>query len=405
MATPRVLQSIRDFPKPWPDLSPQVRSLFLAMAFLGMANGIFDTAFNNYVADTFHLNAEARGALEFPRELPGFLTVGFVALLVFAPETMMAAIAALAIGLGLLGVALFHDQWIPMLFFMTLWSIGAHLIMPVRSSLTMALADSGRKGQRLGQVHAWGTFGGILGCLAVWGFMKSLPGRYDAIFWIGGGAGLVAAVVFFFMKVPGLHLSRPRWVWNRKYHLFYVLQLLFGARKQIFITFGPWVLVKVFHQPVWIFAQLWIAAAVLGLFLQPALGRLIDRKGERFVLVMDGILTFAVCMGYAFAHRLPSQTTALVLLYGCLMADQLLFGTGMARDTWLSKIAVKPEDVSPTLSMGVTINHLVSMVIAVAGGSLWMAWGHTSVFLAAGAVAVLMTVFSMGIRVSRSSAP
>jgi hypothetical protein len=204
--------------------------------------------------------------------------------------------------------------------------------------------------------------------------------------------------------MPGAHLDRPRFIWNRQYGLYYVLQLLFGARKQIFITFGPWVLVRIFHQPVWIFAQLWIAASVIGLFFQPALGRAIDRLGERTVLMLDGFLTFSVCMGYAFAHKIPVPGLALGLLYACLVGDQLLFGTGMARDTYLSKIAVKKEDITPTLSLGVSINHVVSMSIPSVGGLLWMKYGHPAVFYAASGIALLMILFTSRIRLPEGKA-
>ena len=89
------------------------------------------------------------------------------------------------------------------------------------------------------------------------------------------------------MRLPNAHLQRPKFVWRGRYWLYYALAFLFGARKQVFITFGPWVLIRIFHQPAWIFAQLWIAAAILGVFFQPALGRAIDRFGERTVLLAD----------------------------------------------------------------------------------------------------------------------
>jgi MFS family permease len=144
---------------------------------------------------------------------------------------------------------------------------------------------------------------------------------------------------------------------------------------------------------------LWIAAAVLGIFFQPALGRLTDRRGVRFVLVWDAILIFLVCIGYAFAHMLPIRGLAMWVLYACLVSDQLLFGTGMARDIYLSKIVVKPEHLAPSLSLGVTINHVVSMSIPSLGGIMWMRYGHTSVFVAAAGVALIMLFFARMIKI------
>jgi len=116
------------------------------------------------------------------------------------------------------------------------------------------------------------------------------------------------------------------------------------------------------------------------------------------VLIADSLLIVAICMGYGFAHRLGSERLAIALLYACMVGDQLLFGVNMARDTYLSKIARKPEDIAPSLSLGVTINHAVSMSVPSLGGLLWMGCGHTWVFVAAGGIAVLMLLTSTRVR-------
>jgi hypothetical protein len=369
--------------------------LFLCgMALLGGAGGMMETTFNNYVSDVFNLGAAARGALEFPRELPGFLTALFAGLLFFLPETRIAGFSALAVGFGLMGLAFIGPSWGGMLLFLTVWSAGAHLLMPVRSSIAMELASSVRRGRRLGQISATSIAAGIAGCAVVWAAMRWFQAGYGVIFVLGGVAALAASVFLFAMRLPGAHLQRPKFVWRRGYWLYYVLALLFGARKQVFITFGPWVLIRVFDQPAWIFAQLWIVASVLGIFFQPALGHAIDRFGERKVLMADSALILLVCLGYGFADCLPDRRLALGLLYACFVGDNLLFGVNMARDTYLARIATRKEDIAPTLSLGITINHVVSMSIPSLGGLLWLWYGHASVFLATAGLAALMGVFS-----------
>ncbi|MEI6970292.1 MAG: MFS transporter [bacterium] len=380
-------------------MNPQLRLFLVGIFLLGVAGSIFETSFNNFLSDEYHLDANKRGFLEFPRELPGFLTALFAGLLFFLPETYIAAAAALAIGLGMFGIAFFGTDWYSMICFMTLWSVGIHMLMPVRSSIGMNLAHSERKGRRLGQLQSAGNAAGIIGCALLWISTQYLGLNYRTIFVIGGTAGLVAAAVLSVMRLPGAHLERPRFIWRKEYRLYYVLSFLFGARKQIFITFGPWVLVKVFNQPVWVIAQLWIVASVLGIFLMPVLGKLTDRMGVRSILVWDAILIFLICTGYAFAHMIPVAGLPLAVLCVCLVVDQLLLGTGMARDIYLSRIAVKPEHIAPSLSMGLTMNHVVSMSIPSLGGIMWMELGHTSVFIAAAAIALLMLLFTRRITV------
>jgi MFS family permease len=372
--------------------------LFLAgMALLGASGGMMETTFNNYVSDVFKLGADARGRLEFPRELPGFLTALFAGILCFLPETLIAGFSALAVGAGMLGLAFIGPSWPALLAVTTVWSIGAHLLMPIRSSLTMEMATAGQRGRRLGQIASTALAASIAGCAVVWICMRFLKVSYPVIFIIGALAAFAASGFLFAMRMPNAHLQRPKFVWRQHYWLYYVLSLLFGARKQVFITFGPWVLIRIFHQPVWIFAQLWIAAAILGVFFQPWLGRAIDRWGERRVLLADSLLLLLVCLGYGFAHG----KLGLYLLYACFVGDNLLFGVNMARDTYLSKILLKKEHLAPTLSLGITINHAVSMSVPTLGGLLWIRYGHPSVFAATAVIALLMAAFSAMVRLPK----
>jgi hypothetical protein len=385
-------------------LQSQLIRFAIGIALLGVTSGIFETVFNNYLHDTYDLQADARGYLEFPRELPGFLTALLSGLLFFVPETLVAAVSAALVGAGVLGIALGGDRWGVMLLFLVTWSVGAHLVMPVRSSIAMDLAPGDAKGRRLGQVEAVGTAAALVGCLGVWIVRPSLAGGYKLILLVAAVSAALASLVFSTMQMPGARLKRPKFVWRRRYGLYYALSFLFGARKQIFLTFGPWVLIKVFHQPAHIFAELWIVASLLGIPLQPVLGRLIDRRGERAVLLWDAALVFGVCAGYGFAHLFENRALALGLLYACYVGDQLLFGTGMARTTYLSRIAERPDHVSPTLSLGVSINHAVSMTIPSVGGLMWVAWGHSSVFLGAAGIALVMLVFAAMIRTPQTVA-
>ena len=385
------------------DMHPQLRLFLAGVVFLGVAGGVFETTFNNFLNDTFDIGADARGYLEFPRELPGFLTALFAGRLFFLPETLIAAVCSLLIGFGMIGIAIWGRQWNVMLVFLILWSTGIHLVMPIRSSVSIHLARGDQRGRRLGQVYGAGLAATLIGCSIVWMGMRHLGADYRAVLITGGVSAILGAGVFALMRLPDAHLKRPRFVWRRAYWLYYVLAFLFGARKQIFITFGPWVLVRIFDQPAYVIAQLWIVAAILGVLAQPALGRLIDRYGERCILVADSLLVFTVCCGYGFSHLIHHGGLALWILYAAYVGDHLLFGANMARTTYLSRIAVSKEDVAPTLSLGITINHVVSMSVPALGGLMWVHFGHPSVFMGAAGIAVLMLCFSMQLPHGRGS--
>jgi len=383
--------------------SPQLLIYFLALIFMGIASGCFQTGYNNFLDDRFHLGADARGMLEFPRELPGFLVALFTGLLAFLPETRVAALSCLATFLGMVGLG-FVDRhagsaqaWPWMVVFTVLWAIGTHVIMPVQSAIAVGLAKEERAGRRLGQASGVGAAAYILGAAFVW--VVSLGPRippYWLIFIFGGAMALVAAVLFLRMREVGRQTARPRLVWHKEYWLYYTLSLLFGARKQIFITFGPWVLIKIFHQSVSTFAILGILNSLLTVFTSPALGNLIDRWGERRMLMLDGLLLCLLCLGYGGAHLLGAW--GLYLAFTCFVLDQVMFGFGNARVTYLAKIAREPEHVTASLSLGVSLDHAVSMTLPALGGWVWMRYGHAYVFYGAAALALLNMAFASLIR-------
>jgi len=380
--------------------NPQLVLFLLAVFALGTSNGIFQTTYNNYLDDVFQIGATARGALEFPREFPGFLVALFAGALFFLLESHVAALAAALTGLGLIGLGLIDARWGWMLFFTVVWSIGQHVEMPMRHAIAMGLGTARQHGRRLGQTAAARVGASILGGLLVWLVIDYLGNNWTITFVSGGAAALVGAALYLRLHPPEVHHQRAKLVVKRRYSLYYVLCALFGARKQVFITFAPWVLVTIYGQEASTFAKLWIAASILGVWFQQGLGDLIDRWGERRVLMLDGALLVLICLGYGFADRvgLPGAWPVR-LLYGCYVLDELLFGVENARSAYLAKIAERPHDVSPSLSMGITINHAVSMVVPYIGGRyIWDVFGWQWVFVVAAGLSVLTIIAASRVR-------
>lgn len=375
--------------------------LFLAaILLLGVAGGTFDPTFNNYLRDTFPtMTAQARGGLEFPRELPGFLTALMSGALFFLVEARMAALAALAFGAGMLGLAAYGSHWNAMVGCILILNAGSHLMMPVQGAIGLSLAEQGKEASLLGRIGGVGTAGSIVGASLIWFSSGHLKLSYPHIFTIGAVFAVGAALVLMTMHAHVRPRRRKPFLYKPRYRLFYLLSILFGARKQVFITFAPWVLIQVFHQDPSTFAKLLIASSLIGIPFKPLLGQWIDRFGERRILVLDAILMIGVCLGYGFAQKLGLGKHAITLVFGCYMLDQLLFSVGMARTTYLDKIAESRDDVAPTLSLGVSIDHAVSMTVPTLGGLLWLKAGYPYVFFAAGCIAVLTAVAASRVRV------
>jgi len=391
------------------DIHPALPQYLVAVALMAVCGGIFENTYNNYLYAEFRILPDARGRLELIREFPGLVNVFLMGALAFLAETRVAALAAFITAIGMIGFAVKGDHWWLMLAFTLLWGAGSHLLMPIGNSLTMSFGGETKRGRRLGQVGAVGTIGSIIGAVIVWAFFRAGRGsgageaqvteiaewQFDATFVLAAVACIGAGVLYMRMRDVGQQTSRTPFVLRRKYWLYYVLNVLFGARKQVFITFGRWVLVTVFFQTPTAFAQIWIVASAIGVWFNPLLGRMVDRLGERTVLIFDSFVMMLVCFIYGGAEHFGlSRQAATYLVMGCFMLDQLFFATGMARETYLAKIADNKDELTATLSMGVSINHLIAATVPTLGGLVWYLYGYEYVFAGAGGVAVLLTVFS-----------
>ena len=363
------------------------RALF-ATLFFGAASGIFTATLNNYLAEIHHLGAEARGWLEFPRELPGFLIM-FVAgaMLTVFRETQMAAAAMLLTALGAVGLGYLAPTHAALVVFIVIWSLGDHIIFAVEGPIGLKLAQGGKEGRRLGQFGGARNLGTIVGVGVIFLLARTLGDRYSLFYAIAAGSALIAGVLYAGLDVGRGDAPSRRLVFKKKYRLFYVISALFGIRKQIFLAFGAWVLVEIHGVSVSTIALLYFIAATLGVVFRPLLGEVVDWLGERVVLAADELLLFGICLTYAFAGEVFSGDGVLFALYAAYILDIILFALRVARTTYLKKIADDPADITPTISMGITIDHAVAMTLPILSGYIWEAYGFQWVFILAGAIA------------------
>lgn len=361
----------------------------LASLMMGAYSGLYDPSFNNYLAQVHQVSEVTRGGLEFPRELPGFLVVFVFTALAFLPDTRIAMVSALLVGVSLWGQGYLAPDMTRVVIWMLIWSTGTHLFMALSSSIGLRLAEAGHEGRRLGQLGSLESLGSLAGMIVVYWGASRLHFSFGHIFALAGTCALAASICLYAIKPQPLKRTRRRLIFKKRYLVYYLLNILFGARKQIFLTFAPWVLIKLFGCRVETFALLGFIGTVLSLVFRPWLGRAVDAWGERIIIAAESALLIIICLTYGMAPQWFPQATALVVIMGCYVADQLLFSVRIARSTYLNKIAEVKEDIAPTISMGLTLDHAVSMIVPFWGGLLWARFGFKWVFLAAALIAVL----------------
>ncbi len=382
--------------------------LFLAAGiFLGIAQSVDGSTLTNYLKEHFGMLIIHRSALEFPREIPGLLVVLTIGSLSFLGGDVRISVAAnvlAAIGMFCLGII--PPQYALVILVIFIYSMGQHIFMPLSGSIGMSFAEYDGMGKILGRLSSVGNIAVVAGSAGLWALYKFAHIGFSTAFTIGAVAFLLAAILIAFIRPTQTVHVRKRFVYRKEYRLYYWLCMLYGARKQIFITFGPWVLVEVFRQPVATMTLLFFIIAVIGIFVKPWIGHLIDKVGERTVLSTEAFLFFLTCLGYAFAEELLRPSLAIALIYVCYVTDFTLDSVYMARVTYMKKIAIKPEDVSPSLSLGTSVDHVVTIFLPILGGLVWYKagpGGYKYVFLGGAVVAFLNFVSSRKINIPRAA--
>jgi predicted MFS family arabinose efflux permease len=130
------------------------------------------------------------------------------------------------------------------------------------------------------------------------------------------------------------------------------------------------------------------------IFLNPLFGKLLDRIKYKVIIVADTIILTILCLIYGFAHHIFPQSIAFVVICVVFVIDSMLFAVGMARAMYVKEKADNQEEFTSTLSTGISINHLISILIAIAGGVLWEHLGMEILFSTAALFGIASFIFS-----------
>lgn len=391
------------------------RALFIYSAIIALAaigNGFSDGVLSNYFKDAYGVTALQRGLIELPRELPGILVVVVVTLLAALGDIQIAMLAQFLsiIGLSLLGFL--TPPYTAMLVLVFVQSLGQHIWYPLQDSIGMSLIrDEQNAGLTVGRFKGIGTaFSMLTALLVFFGFrykLFSFSKPVKVTFLLAGAAYLLALVALGLMRprsrrqapVSGPADGKPaRSIWSlpkirpvfrREYRYYYILAILFGVQKQIMIVYAPWVLIELLNKKADTLALLGVVGSLIGMFFIPALGRWLDRFGIRTMLYLDAFSFIGVYLAYGFlAAGFASGTLAraglpVILTFALFIIDRMSMQMGMIRSMYLRSIARTPAEIGPTLTLGQSMDHIVSITFASLSGLVWSRWGPQYVFFGA----------------------
>jgi MFS family permease len=307
---------------------------------------------------------------------------------------------------GLAGLLAAGTGKIIVVVFMVVFSAGEHIIMPVRSTISLDLARQNQGGASLGITTAISNLGNILGYVIVavlfflltrMGFERLSLVRFKSVFLLAVLLMAGAAVTAMALRETTLKTKRRRFYFAGKFFKFYMLEVFYGARKQIFITFAPYVLILHYGADASIISTLLGVCAVFGFLLSPFMGRLIDRVGYKAIMVGDTLILIVVCLLYGFAHRMFPVHIAFIVVCVNFVLDSVISLASMASNVYVQTIAANQEEITSTLSTGVSINHVISIFIALMGGWLWKTIGIEALFSMSAVLGIVNSIYAASI--------
>ncbi|MEY8318611.1 MFS transporter [Oscillospiraceae bacterium 50-58] len=370
-----------------------VRLFVVVLALTALANGLGNTIFSNYFNEVFHIDSVQRGFIEVPRESPGILCMVLVAALGFLGNLWMSVAAQVLVLIGFIVLGWMSPGYGTMLVFLFIHSLGMHFFMPLNDAISMDLAEKGKVGTTLGRFKGVNTLFSMAAAVLVFvGFRTgffSFHTRTILPFAIGGICTAGAVVLLALMALSGGQrdaVKNHRLLFRRRYMPYYMVTLAYGCQKRIKIVFAPWVIINLLGQGADTVALLTIVVHLAGTGLAPVIGKLLDRLGVKRMLWVEAVyiaVSFSV-MGL-LAGMLAGGSFGLSdpltwLVFGAYVLCVLFEQFNMVHSYMMRAIALDPSEVTRTLSVGLSVDHVMAIVASPVMGLIWNAWGVQYVF-------------------------
>jgi predicted MFS family arabinose efflux permease len=348
----------------------------------------YSILFNNYAVETVHLDGLHVGLIQSVREIPGFLALTAIYVMLIIREHRLAALSTALLGFGVALTGIFPSFGGVAITTMIM-SFGFHYYETVNQSLTMQYFSTHHSPLVIGKLRSLAAITSIISAAVIWclGFVM----HYTGIFMVVGGAVFLAGIWAAFQDPT--HADVPpqklRMFLKRRYWLFYLLTFMSGARRQIYMVFSMFLLVQVFHFSVQTITALFIVNNIINWIINPLIGRAINAFGERTLCSIEYSGVIIVFLTYAYA-------TSKWVVGGMYIVDYILFNFAVAIRTYFQKIA-DPRDIAPSMAVGFTINHIAAVFLPALGGYLWML-NYRIPFIMGAALGVVSLVLAQFIR-------
>lgn len=348
-------------------------AFLMTLAFLNwLGYASWSALLNNFAKEAAGFTGQDIGILQSVREIPGFLAFTAIILFWFMREQMLAYLSLVTLGLGVALTGFFPSLG-GLLLTTTIMSLGFHYYETAQQSLQLQLLPKSEAPRLLGRIAGASAAAQLLAFGSIALIWRLFHPSYASVFLVAGviTVGLTLAAWLSFPRFQGAVPQNKGFVLRKRYWLYYALTFMSGARRQIFMAFGGFLLVERFGYDVAATATLLLATYGINTFAGPMLGRLVGRVGERATIQLENISLIAVFIGYALASHGQFGAWGAAVAGALFIVDGVFFTLVLAQRTYFQKIA-DPADIAPTSAVAFTINHIAAVVLPVTFGLIWI---------------------------------
>jgi len=348
--------------------------------------------FTNFAKEVIGVNGFQIGVAQAVREIPGFLTFLVMYVLLIVKEHRLSAWSVVLLGIGV-GATGFFTTFTGLLTTTLIMSTGFHYFETTNKSLTVQYFNKLESPVVFAKLRGYGALANIVVLGIIWILTAWLPYRFNFM------------LLGIFISISGIYMLTQNPVKEakahqdtmpalyRKYWLYYTLNFLSGARRQIFIVFAIFLLVDKYGLKVTTVTAIYLVNFALTYLTNPFISKAINNYGERVVLSLESASLVILFLGYAF---IPNVWVVI----GLYVMDSIFFNFAIGLNTYLQKTA-DPKDLAQSTAVGFTINHISAVIIPVFGGALWMLNWRLP-FIIGACITLISLYFTQKIRVKHS---
>ena len=378
------------------------RFFLLSVLVTGLSYGLYKGVLDNFLVEVVAMGEMDRGVTEFFRELPGIALIFILAAFYMLSAQTLYKIGALVMLIGMAMHAVLPPSKVLIILAICVYSIGEHIQIGMKSTLSLQFAKPDRGGAALGIQNSSNQIGTLIGYLVIVGVFTLLPAGQDAYRIVfAAAAGLALISLLFSTRITGssqTDRNKRRFYFHKKYFKYYMLEMFYGARKQVFLTFGPYVLILFYGADAATVSLLFAVSAIACFFASPIVGRIIDKLGYKTVMVADTLILVIVCFCYGFAHHIFPKDIAFIVCCVNYVLDAVISLASMASNVYVQDLSDNQDEVKATISTGVSINLVITIFIALFGGWIWQTLGIETLFIISAVLGLCNSAYAATIK-------